>query len=183
MPRRTRLAVRLRPRVQYLADPAHRSSSRPAHRPDLADAGLPPTRIEIEITESALVRDTEAAIAVVDSLHDAGIRVALDDFGTGYSSLGQLSRLRFDKVKIDRSFIESFEGDDRQEKIVRAIIGLGHGLGIATTAEGIEQDHQLQRLRAMGCDYGQGFLFGKALPPEEVLALIGEAGNKRRATA
>ena len=135
----------------------------------LGETGLTPNRLEIEITETALVRDIDAAVAIISSLHDAGISVALDDFGTGYSSLGQLSKLRFDKVKIDRSFVASFAGDERQEKIVRAIIGLGRGLGIVTTAEGIEEKDQADQLRAMGCDFGQGYLFGKALAPEDVM--------------
>jgi diguanylate cyclase (GGDEF)-like protein len=147
----------------------------------LAETGLPPNRLEIEITESALVRDVEAAAEIIESLHDAGISIALDDFGTGYSSLAQLSKLKFDKVKIDRSFVESFQGDEKQEKIVRAIIGLGHGLGIVTTAEGIEQSDQFDRLKAMGCDFGQGYLFGKAMPPEEVRAFFAETAAQNKA--
>ena len=92
------------------------------------------------------------ATASASGTYNAGISIALDDFGTGYSSLGQLSRLKFDKVKIDRSFVASFEDDEKQEKIVRAIIGLGHGLGIVTTAEGIEDKTQFDRLKAMGCE-------------------------------
>ena len=146
----------------------------------LVETGLPPNRLEIEITESALVKDIDAAGAIIASLHDAGISVALDDFGTGYSSLGQLSKLKFDKVKIDRSFVASFEDDHKQEKIVRAIIGLGRGLGIVTTAEGIEDDLQFDRLRAMGCDYGQGYLFGKAIPHHEVLLYLAGGGPRAR---
>jgi diguanylate cyclase (GGDEF)-like protein len=147
----------------------------------LGETGLPPTRLEIEITETALVRDIDAAVAIIASLHDAGISVALDDFGTGYSSLGQLSKLRFDKVKIDRSFVASFGGDERQEKIVRAIIGLGRGLGIVTTAEGIEDKVQAEQLREMGCDFGQGYLFGSALAAEDVLKYQAVAQPKRGA--
>ncbi len=145
----------------------------------MGETGLPPNRLEIEITETALVRDLEAAAAVIETLHSAGISIALDDFGTGYSSLAQLSKLKFDKIKIDRSFVASFEGDDKQEKIVRAIIGLGRGLGIVTTAEGIEDPGQFDRLKAMGCDFGQGFLFGKAVPSEEVRKLFEDPAADR----
>jgi diguanylate cyclase (GGDEF)-like protein len=138
----------------------------------LAATGLAPNRLEVEITESAMVQDVRAAAGVVSSLHAAGIKVALDDFGTGYSSLSQLSQLKFDKVKIDRSFVAAFEGDEKQEKIVRAIIGLGHGLGIVTTAEGIEDRATWKRLQEMGCDFGQGYLFGKAMAPNQVSSFL-----------
>jgi diguanylate cyclase (GGDEF)-like protein len=134
----------------------------------LGSVGFPPHRLEVEITESALVRDIELAETILSDLHDSGITIALDDFGTGYSSLSQLSKFKFDKIKIDRSFVASFEGDEKQEKIVRAMLGLGHGLGITTTAEGIETSMQEKTLRALGCDYGQGFLFGKAMASQDV---------------
>jgi diguanylate cyclase (GGDEF)-like protein len=150
----------------------------------LAEEGLPPNRLEIEVTETAIVKDMAAAEAVLADLSAAGIHVALDDFGTGYSSLSQLSRFKFDKIKIDRSFVSSFEGDERQQKIVRAMLGLGQGLGIATTAEGIESESQVRSLQALGCDFGQGFLFGKAMPPEKIAAFIAEAaGNEDVANA
>jgi diguanylate cyclase (GGDEF)-like protein len=145
----------------------------------LAEEGLPPNRLEIEVTETAIVKDMEAAEAVLADLSAAGIHVALDDFGTGYSSLSQLSRFKFDKIKIDRSFVASFEGDERQQKIVRAMLGLGQGLGIATTAEGIESESQVRGLQALGCDFGQGYLFGKAMPPEEVATFILHAAGER----
>ncbi|MDH6267784.1 diguanylate cyclase (GGDEF)-like protein [Rhizobium sp. SG_E_25_P2] len=141
----------------------------------LAEEGLPPNRLEIEVTETAIVKDMEAAEAVLGDLNAAGIHVALDDFGTGYSSLSQLSRFKFDKIKIDRSFVSSFQDDERQEKIVRAMLGLGQGLGIATTAEGIETESQVRSLQALGCDFGQGYLFGKAMPPENIEAFIAHA--------
>jgi EAL domain-containing protein (putative c-di-GMP-specific phosphodiesterase class I) len=147
----------------------------------LIETGLPPTRLEIEITETALVRDTTAASAILASLHEAGVSIALDDFGTGYSSLSQLSKLKFDKVKIDQSFVSSFEGDEKQEKIVRAIIGLGQGLGMVTTAEGIEDKAQFDRLRAMGCDFGQGYLFGRAIPQDAIAAFIASSESLREA--
>jgi diguanylate cyclase (GGDEF)-like protein len=138
----------------------------------LAETRFPAHRLEVEITESALVRDLELASKVIEDLHTAGISVALDDFGTGYSSLSQLSKLTFDRIKIDRSFIQSFETDERQLNIVKTVIALSRGLGISTTAEGIEQTSQLDALKQIGCSYGQGFLFGQAVPAERVMSLI-----------
>jgi len=128
-------------------------------------------RLELEVTESALINDAETARHVLDDLVKSGIKIALDDFGTGYSSLSQLSNYQFNKIKIDRSFVASFEECDRQEKIVRAIIALGIGLGVKITAEGIEDASQLRRLQDLGCDIGQGYLLGKPRPIEETLAI------------
>ncbi|MGV1866065.1 MULTISPECIES: putative bifunctional diguanylate cyclase/phosphodiesterase [unclassified Rhizobium] len=127
----------------------------------LGEVGLPVHRLELEVTESALIQDPEAARYVLDQFTKAGIKIALDDFGTGYSSLSQLSAFQFDKIKIDRSFVATFENSDKQDKVVRAIISLGSGLGVKITAEGIEEESQLQRLQALGCDIGQGYLLGK----------------------
>ncbi len=138
----------------------------------LAEAGLPPQRLEIEITESALVRDTEMGMAIVSDLHNAGIRIALDDFGTGFSSLSQLGNLSFDKIKIDRSFIADCEHDVKRRKIVNAILNLGRGLGIETTAEGIETPAQYALMKQMGCDTGQGYLFSAARPANDLAELI-----------
>ena len=109
---------------------------------------------------------------VLEDLHNAGVRIALDDFGTGYSSLSQLSRFQFDRIKIDRSFVREFEDDTKQRRIVRAIITLGAGLGVSTTAEGIERESQRGSLRTLGCQHGQGYLFGAAMPAGEALSLI-----------
>ncbi len=138
----------------------------------LSETGLPASRLEIEITETALMKNLSQAEVMLASLHAAGIRVALDDFGTGYSSLAQLSRFRFDKIKIDRSFVAAFENDEKQAKILRAMLGLGQGLGLTMTAEGIESESQLMALAELGCDIGQGYLFGKALPAEQLAALF-----------
>jgi len=142
------------------------------------EAALPPQRLEVEITESALIREPEVAQQVIEELRAAGIRVALDDFGTGYSSLALLSRFSFDKIKIDRAFIRSFRGDEKQMKIVRSILGLGLGLGIAATAEGIEEAEQQQILRELGCQYGQGYLFGAAMPCEEAARLLARSRSE-----
>ncbi|KRB51638.1 diguanylate cyclase [Rhizobium sp. Root708] len=138
----------------------------------LAGSGLKAQRLEIEITENALIQDPAAAAAILAELHDAGVQIALDDFGTGYSSLAQLARYRFDKIKIDKSFIATYREDERQEKIVRAMLGLGHSLNIQTTAEGIEEHRQLSHLLQLGCDIGQGYLFGKPMPANETLIFL-----------
>ena len=135
----------------------------------MGESGLPVQRLEIEITESALIKDAVAAKEVLEDLTKAGIRIALDDFGTGYSSLSQLSNYQFQKIKIDRSFVQTFEASERQDKVVRAMIALGHGLGVEVTAEGIEEQSQLQYLQQLGCDLGQGYLFGRPQPIEDAI--------------
>ncbi|MGV8938657.1 MAG: putative bifunctional diguanylate cyclase/phosphodiesterase [Allorhizobium sp.] len=130
----------------------------------LGEVGLPVHRLELEVTESALIQDTETARDILDSLVKAGIKIALDDFGTGYSSLSQLSSYQFDKIKIDRSFVATFENSDKQDKVVRAIIALGKGIGAKITAEGIEEESQLIRLQELGCHIGQGYLLGRPKP-------------------
>ena len=142
----------------------------------LNKVGFPAHRLELEITESALIFETETAVQILKDLHDAGVRIALDDFGTGYSSLSHLAKFQFDRIKIDQSFVQSFETDKKQNKIVRAIVTLGAGLGVSTTAEGIEKESQRLGLQALGCQHGQGYLFGKAMPAREALDLI----NSRR---
>ncbi|MCK0208337.1 EAL domain-containing protein [Starkeya koreensis] len=140
----------------------------------LREVGVPPHRLSVEITESAIIADLDSAIRTIRQLRQAGVRVALDDFGTGYSSLSQLANLPFDKMKIDRQFVANFLENDKQAKIVNAIIGLGQGLGIATLAEGIESEAQFEALRALGCDLGQGFLFGEAMPAEQVPGFLAQ---------
>lgn len=127
----------------------------------LSETGLPAHRLEIEVTESAIIQDAESAQFVLASLDRAGIRIALDDFGTGHSSLSQLSSYPFHKIKIDRSFVTSFEHCEKQSKIVHAIIALGSSLGMKVTAEGIESESALSKLEALGCDIGQGYLLGR----------------------
>jgi EAL domain-containing protein (putative c-di-GMP-specific phosphodiesterase class I) len=138
----------------------------------LGATGFNPRRLELEITESALVRDAEIAEELIDELRAAGIRIALDDFGTGYATMSQLLALRVDKIKIDKSFVERIGTDPQSEVIVRATIGLARGLGLATTAEGIEDADQLANLEADGCVQGQGYLFGRAVPAAEIPTLL-----------
>ena len=130
----------------------------------LAEAGFPPKRLEIEITETAVVQRLEEAKSTLKSLRNLGVRIALDDFGTGYSGLHHLRELQLDTIKIDQSFITHMLQDADDEKLVEAIVGLGRVLGLRTTAEGIETKDVLDKLIALGCDTGQGFLFGRPEP-------------------
>ena len=139
----------------------------------LAASGLPPERLELEITETAFLSDAEATLAALHKLRAKGVRMAMDDFGTGYSSLGYLRSFPFDKIKIDRCFIRDIETSMDCKAIVRAVTGLGSNLGITTTAEGVETAAQLDQLRAEGCDQVQGFLFSRPVPVREVAALLG----------
>jgi diguanylate cyclase (GGDEF)-like protein/PAS domain S-box-containing protein len=142
----------------------------------LERTGFDGTRLEIEITEDALIHDSKVARGVLDGLRAMGMTVSLDDFGTGYSSLYHLRELPFDKVKIDKSFTRALDTDADNERYVAAIIGLCHALGLEMTAEGIEDEPTLRRLRKLGCTYGQGYLFGRAVraaEASEMLALNG----------
>jgi diguanylate cyclase (GGDEF)-like protein len=138
----------------------------------LAETGFSPRRLEIEITETALVENIAVAQGIIGELRAAGIRIALDDFGTGYSTLSQLLSFRLDKIKIDRSFVSRLNESNDCQVIVRAILGLANGFGLTTTAEGIEDAVQLAYLKANGCDEGQGYLFSKAVPAADVPALL-----------
>jgi len=129
----------------------------------LAASSLKPERLELEITESVLLADDEASLATLKQLKALGVRVALDDFGTGYSSLSYLRRFAFDKIKIDRSFLQDCAKNADSLAIIKAVIGLGRSLGIATTAEGVETEAQLDIVRAEGCTEAQGFLFSVPL--------------------
>jgi diguanylate cyclase (GGDEF)-like protein/PAS domain S-box-containing protein len=129
----------------------------------LARTGLPASRLEIEITEGLLIEDPRRAGDILSTLHARGVRIALDDFGTGYSSLGHLQKFRFDKLKIDRSFITRLGESDDATIIVRTIIGLAHSLGLSVTAEGVETPQQLASLRELMCDQVQGYLLGRPM--------------------
>jgi EAL domain-containing protein (putative c-di-GMP-specific phosphodiesterase class I) len=125
----------------------------------LAQSGLDPQRLELEITEGVLLRDTEETLVTLEQLRALGVRLALDDFGTGYASLGYLLKFRFDKVKIDRSFVRNLGVGYGAEAIVCAVIGLCDALGMSTNAEGVENADQIAMLRAQGCREVQGFLY------------------------
>ncbi len=146
-------------------------------------SGLPGRRLELEITESVLIDDPTRVKAVLDELKGLGIRLSLDDFGTGYSSLGLLQRFPFDKIKVDRSFIARAPDDAGSAAIVRAVVALGAGLGMQTSAEGVETDAQLHFANAAGCDQIQGFLFGRPVPVEslpEAFRVVGDAAHRER---
>jgi EAL domain-containing protein (putative c-di-GMP-specific phosphodiesterase class I) len=127
----------------------------------LAGSGLPPQRLELEITESVLLHDTVHNVRVLHQLRDLGLSIALDDFGTGYSSLSYLRTFPFDKIKIDRSFVGEMADVDTSAAIVCAVANLGRSLDIVTTAEGVETERQFALLRAAGCTQAQGYLFGR----------------------
>jgi diguanylate cyclase (GGDEF)-like protein len=138
----------------------------------LASSSLPASRLEIEITENLLLRDTGTVMNTLAALHAQGVRLVLDDFGTGYASLSQLSRFRFDKIKIDRSFISPDDASSQNSAIVRSIAALGQSLGIPTTAEGVETAKQLEQIKADGCTLVQGYIFSRPVPANEVATLI-----------
>ena len=138
----------------------------------LDDSGLPGRRLELEITETVLLQESDATLATLHQLRNLGARISMDDFGTGYSSLSYLRSFPFDKIKIDKSFISSLTFSDESDAIVRAIIGLGITLGIATAAEGVETVEQLNHLVGDGCTEVQGYFFSPPRPASEVPALI-----------
>jgi EAL domain-containing protein (putative c-di-GMP-specific phosphodiesterase class I) len=138
----------------------------------LQASGLPAHRLELEITESVLLQNSETTLAVLHELRGFGVRISLDDFGTGYSSLSYLRSFPFDKIKIDRSFVTDLATRDDSMAIVRAVTGLGKSLGIVTTAEGVETEAQFDLLRREGCTQAQGYLFSKPRPAAEVEAML-----------
>ncbi len=140
----------------------------------LTAADVPPESLELEITETVMMRDVAATARILDQLKVVGVRLALDDFGTGYSSLSQLGGLPIETLKIDRSFVAGMTDKPSDAAIVAAVVGLGHELGMKVLAEGVETDEQLAILRGHGCDELQGFFFGRPLPPDEAAALIRE---------
>jgi EAL domain-containing protein (putative c-di-GMP-specific phosphodiesterase class I) len=127
----------------------------------LATASLSPYRLELEITESVLLQDDDATLAMLHQMRGMGVRISMDDFGTGYSSLSYLRKFPFDKIKIDRSFISDVEDHTEAETIVQAIIAMSRSLGLDVTAEGVETQRQLAMLQALGCNFVQGYLLGR----------------------
>ena len=138
----------------------------------LSDSGLSANRLELEVTESVFLHNSEATLEILHRLREVGIRLSMDDFGTGYSSLSYLRRFRFDKIKIDASFVRELPSRDELMAIVRAVTGLGRSLGITTTAEGVETSEQLELLRQEGCDQVQGYLFSPPRPAREVERML-----------
>ncbi|GLY68709.1 sensor domain-containing protein [Amycolatopsis taiwanensis] len=140
----------------------------PAVKDALARTGLPAKALCLEITESALMRDSNAAGEVLDALRGLGVRLAIDDFGTGYSSLAQLQRLTLDTLKIDRSFVTGLGTSADAAAIVNSIIAMAHAVDLTVVAEGVENETQLKLLRDLGCDQAQGYYFGKPMPADEL---------------
>jgi EAL domain-containing protein (putative c-di-GMP-specific phosphodiesterase class I) len=130
----------------------------------LAETGLPPEALLLEVTETVLMEKVDEAVALLRKLKALGVRIAVDDFGTGYSSLSYLARFPVDVLKIDRSFVERLTKQDDADELVRMIIGLGRALNLRIVAEGVETGGQLEALREMGCDVAQGFLFMRPVP-------------------
>jgi EAL domain-containing protein (putative c-di-GMP-specific phosphodiesterase class I) len=145
----------------------------------LHDTGLPAWRLEIEVTESIFVRDGGLAVQVLDRIRKLGIKLSLDDFGTGYSSLGYLSNIRFDTIKVDRSFVAgASKGKAECIAIIRAVVAMADALGIATTAEGVENEQELQMIQQFGCDKIQGYYFGRPMEHRESLTLFRDGASR-----
>ena len=140
----------------------------------LQAAGLAGQRLELEITETVLLQDSERVLAILHELRTLGLLISMDDFGTGYSSLGYLRRFPFNKIKIDRSFVRDLPDNKDAAAIVRAITRMSASLGMTTTAEGVETAGQLARLRGEGCTEVQGFLLGVPRPADEVWLVLHE---------
>jgi diguanylate cyclase (GGDEF)-like protein/PAS domain S-box-containing protein len=149
----------------------------------LAASGLAASRLELEITEAVLIRDDDAALAILHQLRDIGVRIALDDFGTGYSSLSYLQRFPFDKIKIDRCFVNDIEDPDGSSCIVQAVVNIAAARNMTTTAEGVETRQQQQLLRMLGCSEMQGYLFSPARPAAEIKPLFFAHAKKSPAVA
>ncbi len=143
----------------------------------LLETGLAPDRLELEITEGVLIEDFDRGLALLRRLKALGVRISMDDFGSGYSSLSYLQAFPFDKIKIDRAFVMNFGRNPQSAAIVRAVIGLGHGLEMSIVAEGVETQEQLGFLADVGCDAVQGFYIGKPLPIGQYAALVGGVGG------
>ena len=136
------------------------------------DAGVHPSQVELEMTESQLMHDPAHAIATLQALGDAGIRIALDDFGTGYSSLAYLNRFPVSCLKIDRSFVADLLTDEADAAIVRTIVDMAKTLGFMTVAEGVEEEAQASFLRGLGCEHAQGYLFARPMPAQALAELM-----------
>jgi EAL domain-containing protein (putative c-di-GMP-specific phosphodiesterase class I) len=149
----------------------------------LREHGIPASRLTLEVTEGVLMDDPDEARARLGRLKALGVRLALDDFGTGYSSLSYLQRFNFDKLKIDRGFVDPLGRDQSSNALVQAIVALGRALDLTLLAEGVETEEQRVRLRLAGCQEMQGFLFARPGPREELDRLVADASPLRAAVA
>jgi EAL domain-containing protein (putative c-di-GMP-specific phosphodiesterase class I) len=154
----------LSPRQFWQPDLAHRILTR------ITEGGIEPSTVLVEVTETSAMMDPDRAQEVLWELHRGGLRIAIDDFGTGYSSLSRLREMPVSVLKIDRSFVSGVDRDPQAASIVSAFLELARGLGMETLAEGIETEGELAFLRERGCRLGQGYLFARPVPPEEIIA-------------
>jgi EAL domain-containing protein (putative c-di-GMP-specific phosphodiesterase class I) len=148
----------------------------------LSETGACPNDLVIEVTETALMSDTESNLRTLRHLAGIGMRIAVDDFGTGYSSLAQLLRLPVSVLKIDRALIEGIDSRRESRIVTAAVIRMGQTLGHRLVAEGVETEAQLNELRALGCNYGQGHLFGRPLDPTAIVDAIARSIEAQRGT-
>jgi diguanylate cyclase (GGDEF)-like protein len=147
----------------------------------VAAAHLSPTRLDLEITETVLLHDSEATLSTLHQLKDLGVRISMDDFGTGYSSLSYLQKFPFNKIKIDQSFVQNLGEREEALAIISAVTGMGRSLGISTTAEGVETEAQLALLKLEGCTEIQGYLISRTRPHSETIAFLDTLGPRRAA--
>ena len=169
----TRWPDEIRVAVNVSAEQLHQSNFVAAVVGALAQSGLDPQRLELEVTESVFLQEDSGALRVLDQLMGLGIQLSLDDFGTGYSSLGYLSRTRFNTIKIDRSFVVGASHNTPESlAIIRAVVTLADSLGMSTTAEGVETATELEMVRKLGCTKVQGYHFGRPMMPEDAMALF-----------
>jgi EAL domain-containing protein (putative c-di-GMP-specific phosphodiesterase class I) len=138
----------------------------------LASSGMSPVLLQLEVTESMVMRNVARAVKVLDAIQSRGIRLAIDDFGTGYSSMSLMKQFPIDTIKIDRSFVRDLPNDSEDQAIAQAIISMGKALGMTVVAEGVETVEQQAFLRSHACDEMQGYLFSKPLPPAQLASLL-----------
>jgi EAL domain-containing protein (putative c-di-GMP-specific phosphodiesterase class I) len=163
-----RIVLRVNVSARQLTEPGLAATVTAA----LAESGLPPERLCLEVTESVVLEDGDRCVAALQTLRDIGVVVALDDFGTGYCSLSYLRRPPIDELKIDRSFVRGLGDEADDDSIVTSVIDLARSLGVSVVAEGVETEQQLARLREGGCDTMQGFLFSRPVPAASIAALM-----------
>jgi predicted signal transduction protein with EAL and GGDEF domain len=149
----------------------------------LTESGMPPQKLQLEITETVLLQNTFTTLATLHELRKMGVQIALDDFGTGYSSLSYLRSFPFDKIKIDRSFIQDLSNGSEPLAIVNAVAGLAKCLNMTSTAEGVETRQQMETLQAIGCTEMQGYLFSHARPAHEIRQFFAQGGFKKAGAA
>ena len=138
----------------------------------IAETGIRPSSLKLEITESAVMGNAEGAIAMLNRIKETGVSLSIDDFGTGYSSLSYLHKFPLDYLKIDRSFVTMMADGSENEEIVRTIVALAKALKLAIIAEGVETREQFHKLRGLGCEFGQGYLFSRPLPVDQIDAIL-----------